>query len=136
MTKRETPIALAGMDQARRRLERWRATRVAGAAMPEELWAMAVQLAQRHGIHPTSRTLGLEYNKLKRLAQRTTGAPKAPPLPQPTFVELMAPMAAAEPACRIEFEGQAGAKLRVELPASASAALVMELCQVVCGSRR
>ncbi len=135
MMKRETPIALAGMDEARRRLDRWRATRVAGAAMPEKLWAMAVQLAQRHGIYPTSRRLGLEYNKLKRLAQRTNEVAKVPLTP-PTFVELLAPMAVTEPPCRIELEGQAGAKLRVELPASASAALVKELGELVCGSRQ
>jgi hypothetical protein len=133
----EAPIALTGMEQARRRLEGWRATRVAGSPLPEKLWAMAAQLARRHGIYPTSRALGLEYNKLKRLSQQTNEAPKATPsLPRPAFVEVMAPVGAAEPACRIELEGQAGAKLKIELPASSSAALVMELCRVVCGSTR
>jgi len=137
MTTKETAIALTGMEQARRRLERWRATRIAGSPLPEKLWAMAVQLARRHGVYLTSRALGLEYNKLKRLWQRTNEAPKSTrSLPQPSFVELRVPVAAAEAACRIELEGRAGAKLKIELPASSSAALVMDLCRVVCGSSR
>ena len=109
MTTRETPIALAGMEQARRRLERWRARRIAGSPLPEKLWAMAGHMARRHGVYLTARALGLEYNKLKRLSQRTNAAPKsAPSLPQPSFVELMAPVAAAEPACRIELDGLIG----------------------------
>lgn len=137
MRTRRAPIALVGMERARRRLERWRATRVAGSPLPEKLWAVAVQLARRHGVCPTARALGLEYNKLKRLSQRTNETAKpTPSLPQPTFVELMAPVVAAEPACRIELEGGAGSKLKIELPASASTALVMELCRVMCGSGR
>jgi hypothetical protein len=123
------------MERARRRVERWRETRAAGMSMPENLWAIAAQLARRHGIYPTARVLGLEYNKLKRLSQQSNEAPKSTLLlPPPTFVELMAP--AAEAACRIELEGRAGSKLKIELPASSSAVLVMELCRVVCGSSR
>jgi hypothetical protein len=135
MRTRQAPIALVGMERARRRVERWRETRAAGMSMPENLWAIAAQLARRHGIYPTARVLGLEYNKLKRLSQQSNEAPKSPlSLPPPTFVELMAP--AAEAVCRIELEGRAGSKLKIELPASSSAVLVMELCRVVCGSSR
>ena len=134
MRTRKAPIALVGMERARRGVERWRETRAAGMPMPESLWAMAAQLARRHGIYPTARVLGLEYNKLKRLSQQSNEAPKSTlSLPPPTFVELMAP--AAEPACRIELEGQAGSKLKIELPASANAALVM-VCRVLWGSSR
>jgi hypothetical protein len=138
MRTRRAAIALVGMERARRRVERWRERRAAGMSMPESLWAMAAQLARRHGIYPTARVLGLEYNKLKRLSQPSNNSNEAAKstrsVPPPTFVELMAP--AAEPACRIELEGQAGSKLKIELPASASAALVMELCRVMCGGSR
>ena len=137
MSRKQTTTVLAGMERARRRLESWRASRVAGTALPQPLWAMAVQLAQRHGVYPTSLTLGLEYNKLKRLSQGSGEAAKPTrSVPQPTFVELMAPLSRTEAACRIELEGQAGAKLKIEVPVSASAALLSELCQIVCGSRR
>ena len=111
--------------------------RVAGTALPQKLWAMAVQLGQRHGVYSTSRALGLEYNKLKRLSQGSGEATKPRrSRSQPTFVELMAPRPGAEAVCRIELEGQAGAKLKIEVPINASAALLSELCQIVCGSRR
>ena len=137
MSKKQTSTVLAGMERARRRLEGWRARRVAGTALPQTLWAMAVQLAQRHGVYPTSLALGLEYNKLKRLSQGNGEATKpGRSRPQPTFVELMAPLPGAEAACRIELEGQAGARLKIEVPLNASAALLSELCQMVCGSPR
>jgi len=136
MKTRETPIEMAGMEQARLRLDDWRATHRHRAPLSEELWAMAAQLARRHGIQPTAHALGLEYGKLKRLSQPSKDEPKpVPTLPPPTFVELMAPVGPAEPTCRIELEGRGGSKLKIELPASANA-LVMELCRELCGSSR
>jgi hypothetical protein len=136
MKTRETPIEMAGMEEARLRLDQWRATHRRRAPLPEELWAMAAQLARRHGIQPTAHALGLEYSKLKRLSQPSKDEPKpVPTLPQPTFLELMAPVAAAESMCRIELEGRAGLKLTIELPASSNA-LVMELCRELRGSSR
>src|ERR1700694_3044603 len=126
MRTRQAPIALVGMERARRRVERWRERRAAGMSMAENLWAMAAQLARRHGIYPTARVLGLEYNKLKRLSQQSNEAAKSPlSLPPPTFVELMAP--AAEAACRIELEGRAGSKLYSELSGGSGGVLDMVL---------
>jgi hypothetical protein len=116
------------MEQTRRRLERWREARTAGVRLPEELWAAAIKLARRHGVYPTARALGLEYNKLKRLAQ-STGQPQKG-LPAPTFVELIAAQPAGGSPCRIEMEGPGGGRMTIELPL-ASAELVVSLCRVV-----
>ena len=118
-----------GMEQTRRRLEHWRATRAAGLPMPEKLWAAAAKLAQRHGVYPTARALGLEYNKLKRLSQ--SAGPMAPP--SPAFVQLIAPQPAGVSECRIEMEGPRGGRVKIELPAMASADLIVGLCRVVWG---
>jgi hypothetical protein len=125
---RTTPIVANGMEQTRRRLERWRETRTAGMPMPEELWAAAAKIARRHGVYPTARALDLEYNKLKRLAQ-STGQPQKG-LPGPRFVELIAAQPAGGSECRIEIEGPRGGRMRIELP-MASAELVLGLSRVV-----
>lgn len=131
MGTRTTPIVGNRMEQTRRRLEHWRRTRPAGMRMPEKLWAAAVKLARRHGVYPTARALGLEYNKLKRLAQAAGQAAKAPP--SPTFVELIAAQPARGSECRIEIEGPRGGRMKIELP-MASAELVVSLCRVVWSS--
>ncbi len=100
----------------------WRETRTVGMPLPEKLWAAAEKLAQRHGVYPTARALGLEYNKLKRLSQSGGETQKAP---QPAGVSE----------CRIELEGPRGGRMRIEL-SSASAEVVVGLCRVVWGGGR
>ena len=97
--------------------------------MPQKLWVAAATAAQRHGVYRTTRTLGLEYNKLKSMAHRPDEAPARSDVAQ--FVELVAPAPAAAPQCRIEVQGPAGARMKVELPALASAQLVVGLCRGV-----
>ena len=131
MSARNTPIIPIGMKETRRRLERWRATRAAGLPMPEKLWAAAAKLAQRHGVYPTARALGLEYNKLKRLSQSVGPIQKAPP--SPAFVELVAPQPVGLSECRIELEGPRGGRLKIEVPAMVSEDLIVGLSRVVWG---
>lgn len=130
MTARKTRVVSMGMEQARRRLARWRETRTPGAPIPDSLWADAVRLTRRHGVHRTARVLGLEYNKLNRLSQATGHPQKAPP--SPAFMELITAQPADVRACRIELEGPHGGTMKIELPI-ASAELVVGLCRVVWG---
>src|SRR5437667_9690677 len=44
----------------------WRSTRAHRSPIPEPLWALAVQLARRHGIFATARALRLDYTRLIR----------------------------------------------------------------------
>ena len=92
MSARTTPIVSVGMERTRRRMERWRERRTVSMPMQEKLWAAAAKLAQRHGVYPTARALGLEYNKLKRLSQSVDPTHQA--LASPGFVELIAPQPA------------------------------------------
>ena len=105
-----------------------------GTPMPQKLWAAAAKAAQRHGVYRTTHTLGLEYNKLKSMVQRPDDTPARSGAAQ--FVELAAPALAGGPQCRIEVEGPAGARMKIELPALASAELVVGLCQTVWGITR
>jgi hypothetical protein len=62
---------LEGIEEVQGRLAIWRQGRIAGQAMPEELWSAAADLAVRHSVYAVARSLGLEFSKLKkRLEQR------------------------------------------------------------------
>jgi hypothetical protein len=74
-----------GLEEARRRIARWRETRpYRGAAMPTALWAAALALARQHGLYTTARTLRVDYGSLKK----RLGPADAGGVPSPAFVEL------------------------------------------------
>jgi len=56
---------LARLNQLRRRIERWRRTRVKRSPMPAELWRAATELAQELGVYRVTRELGVGYQSLK-----------------------------------------------------------------------
>ena len=124
---------LSGIEQLRRQVERWRGTRRRGQAMPERLWAAAGKLAQRHGVWPTARALGLTYAKLKHWAR--AGEQPRQVRNSAAFMELIAPaLPGLGAGCRIELEGPAGVRLKMEVPVASCAAVVQELWQVVRGT--
>jgi hypothetical protein len=81
------------------------------------LWAAAVKLADACGVHPTAKTLGLDYYALKKRLKEAsasrpamTGSANAP-----TFVELASPARMGMPECIVEREDAAGAKMRIQI---------------------
>jgi hypothetical protein len=109
MPRSKTPITLEG---AKARFEAWRQNRKGKAPIPDELWAMAVEVARREGVSRTSTELRVEWNHLKRrMAHTRQASPKPAP---PTFVELVAPRPQSFPECILELEGRRG-KLRIQL---------------------
>ena len=122
-----------GLEEARRRIARWRETRpYRGAAMPAALWAAAVALARQHGLYTTARTLRIDYGSLKKRLD-PTGRGR---VPSPAFVELPT---AARPTglgpCVIDLEASRGRRLRIEVTGVTMADLVM-LTQVAWGRAR
>ena len=59
---------------ARQRVERWRATKRPGHAMPEELWTEAVSLADELGPYRIARDLGVSYETLRNRMEREAAA--------------------------------------------------------------
>ena len=121
MQTRDLPTALEGV---RRRFERWRQTRTARSRIPDSLWAAAVKMAGRYGLHRTARALPVEYYSLKkRVEQESAAAPAAADgAAAATFLELAppgdrgfaaAPVGGCE--CTLELEDAAGAKMRVHV---------------------
>ncbi|MDA1052609.1 MAG: hypothetical protein O3C40_19305 [Planctomycetota bacterium] len=102
-----TPLAL-GRD----RFEVWRQTRKVGTRIPDELWSLAVKLAEGHGLNRTASVLRLDYYSLKkRIEARNSDVTSLPP----AFIELSPPSLAVSGECVVEFEDGAGASLRVHL---------------------
>jgi len=124
MPRNKTPTV--SLEEARARFEEWRQNRKGKAAIPDELWAIAVGVARKEGVSRTSTELRVEWNHLKRRMAASGASRRTAP---PAFVELVSPPTQSLPECTIELEGRCG-KLRICLngaPASYLAALSREL---------
>ena len=99
----QLPTELLEMSQ---RLEQWRKDQPPRTRLPESMWSAAVELAQRHGLHRTSKILGLDYVRLKK---RMPAAPQptAAPTP-PAFVELLRSPSNGPVECVVEWESTRG----------------------------
>ena len=64
MPRSKTPTV--SLEEAKARFEDWRQNRKGKAAIPDELWATAVEVARKEGISRTSTELRVEWNHLKR----------------------------------------------------------------------
>jgi hypothetical protein len=115
------------LQTVRRRLERWRARRWRHEAIPEELWAAAVQLTEEHSLLEISKALGLNYTNLKeRAGRRASGESRAEN--ESGFVEVCLPGCA--PASReysLELENGRGEKLRLSVKGEAEAGVLRVL---------
>ena len=88
MKRNERRPVSAEVEGVQRRIEHWRQTRRKRTAMPEELWAAAVGLAEEDSVYRIARALRLDYSTLKlRVVQaELTGSNEATPLV--SFVEF------------------------------------------------
>ena len=140
MRSRKTQAIPARLEAGRRRFERWRRTRQGHSRIPEPLWTSAIKLAGAYGLCRTARTLGLDYNALKRRVG-SAGLHDSPAGPTPrrkmparsassvkksaqnqamSFVELVPPEDAYSPECIVELEDPRGARMRIHLKGSGS----------------
>ena len=98
------------VEETQARFEDWRQNRQGRAAIPDELWLAAIELARRNGVNRTAAALHLVGGKLKRrMVEVDSTSHKAIP---PAFVELVASHSNSQPECIIELEGQQG-KFRI-----------------------
>jgi hypothetical protein len=80
--------------------------------IPEPLWTLATQLAERFGVCQTASTLKLDYYGLKRRLSESSSVGAGQPA---AFLELSSAPPAATGECIIECENSAGARLRIHL---------------------
>jgi hypothetical protein len=111
MTQPQTAIP-PDLLELSQRLEQWRSGQPPRTRLPESIWAAAAEMAQRHGLHRTTKLLRMDYTRLKKrlpaVAQEAAGS--APP----GFLELMAPVAVGPAECVVEWESARG-RMRVAM---------------------
>jgi len=120
--------------RVRQRLDEWRATNARTVAFPEALWSAAGRVAQRHGVYLTARTLGLEYNKLKRASgagiARVRSASKRPSTPKRMkFIDLTGALPVSPSGCRLSLQNGDGQRLQLEMAPGAATEMVLQLCR-------
>lgn len=104
----------AALEPLRRRLERWRSSRIGKRErIPEELWKQSAQAGAKYGVAAVAKVLRLDYYSLKSRVKEAPGTRKAE-VKAPTFIELMAPVPNARSANTIELQKAGGSKLRIE----------------------
>ena len=127
MKRKQNEELPAAVKRLAGKLSEWREHRGHGQRIPEALWAGAVKAARRHGLHPISRALKLDYYQLKRRLGDGEEVAGAASNGEAVFEELTAMAArSSEPRCVVELEKGNGAKLRV----SVSDAATVDWCRV------
>lgn len=95
--------------QLSQRVEAWRSANAPRTRLPESIWEAAVEMAQRHGLHRTTKALRMDYTRLKKRLPAGTQPPQATP---PAFLELLAPSARGPVEYVVELESACG-RMRV-----------------------
>ena len=104
------------IEDVRKRIEEWRSSKRKSKQrrMPEELWEMAVELAQKHGVSRISVDLGLGYTGLKtRYSNKAREIERGTEANGGGFVELFNLAGCGQ--IRVEVNRQDGCLMRLEL---------------------
>jgi hypothetical protein len=114
-TKRRNNLP-ARREGLRQRFDGWRRTRKVRSRILQSLWASAVKVASRYGIHRTAKALRVDYHALKKRVEGEAAA-AASQVPEgdagATFLELAPPGRAGSCECTLELEDAGGSKMRV-----------------------
>jgi len=106
----------AQLENVRRRFEDWRQTRTVRTRIPDSLWAAAVKMADKYGVHRTAKALRIDYYGLKkRVEAESSSTSVRTKRSVATFVELAGPLPGGSGECLVELEDDSGAKMRVHL---------------------
>jgi hypothetical protein len=97
-------------------LDQWRSTQKGRTKLPESFWQAAVELAKKYGLFRTADPLRLDYMRLKKRLEGSTGTPRKQP--RAAFVELVARPADLQEWV-IEFESAGRAKMRIQWKSAA-----------------
>ncbi len=91
--------------QLSQRLQEWRSANPPRTRLPETMWTAAVEMAQRHGLHRTAKSLRLDYMRLKRRLSTEMPPPRSA---SAAFLELLSSPASGSPECVVEWESARG----------------------------
>lgn len=109
MDEKQLPVSI---ERVRAQFESWRAQKRKGERIPEPLWQAAEQAARKHGIHPVSHAVRLDYTHLKRRVRGAQtcceGAGR-----QAEFIELEESVPSEGAGCIVELEKGNGTRMRI-----------------------
>ncbi len=107
----------APLEKVRGRFDEWRRTRKVRTRIPDPLWAAAVKMAERYGVHRTARALRIDYYGLKKRVEEKAASSSVAGVAEnvAAFVELAGPLPTGPGECLVELEDVGGAKMRVHL---------------------
>src|SRR5207245_3816613 len=114
MSREKTAIP-DNLWQRKQRLEEWRSANPPRTRLPEPIWEEAAAMAQRHGLHCTTKALRMDYTRLKKRLSACTQTLRGEP---PAFLELLAPPATGSMEYVVEWESARG-RMRVATKGSA-----------------
>jgi hypothetical protein len=85
MTIPDQPHQPSAIEAVCEQFEQWRQTRKKRTAIPEHLWAAAIELSENHSVCKISKTLGLNYTDLQKRIQQSRSK-DLPETIQPKFI--------------------------------------------------
>ncbi|MGH7592524.1 MAG: hypothetical protein ACRELE_01525 [Gemmatimonadales bacterium] len=117
---KQKAIEAKSLQRLQQRFAQWRGAKRGWARIPAQLWSAAVDSAAKYGVYRTARSLGLDYQQLKRSSASMPRPVKvvaktAVAVKSAHFVELPAPTMLGAGGCVVEMENGRGGKLRVQL---------------------
>lgn len=89
MAKDQAPIP-TDLAEMKQRLAEWRSAQPLRTPLPDSLWQPIIELARKHGLYRTARSLPIDYGTLQRRCNRRPGLRRRTIVP-PSFVELVSP---------------------------------------------
>ena len=89
MAKDQAPIP-TDLAELKLKLAEWRSAQPPRARLPDSLWQSIIELAHKHGLYRTAKSLPIDYGTLQRRCNRRPGRRRTTAAP-PSFVELGAP---------------------------------------------
>jgi hypothetical protein len=98
--------------QLSQRFEEWRSAQSPRSRLPDSMWAAAAEMAQRHGLHCTTKILRLDYTRLKKRLPAAAVERKGSTAPD--FLEVSASTAGTGAECVVEVESSRG-RMRVAM---------------------
>lgn len=125
MKRRRDAALAARLAKARDRFEAWRKSREKRSVIPEKLWKLATSLAQDFGVHPVSKALRVNYERLQaRAGASAASRARRPRRRRAPFVELAANPPIFSPPYVVELEKPSGVKMRISLQSLGDADLL------------
>ena len=103
----------AELERIATELEGWRRSAERGREIPEEIWRGVVALAREHGVHRVARSLGLNYDSVKRRAAGCVGVSKKE-AEVAAFLDLGHATLGRRNGCVVELSAPDGVRLTVK----------------------